>query len=77
MKLAEIIRDIDVTSISGSLEAEVGGLCLDSRKLNPGDMFVALKGAGFDGGEFIGDALDKGASAILMQGPGPAPVGNR
>lgn len=76
MKLAEIIRDIDVTSITGSLEAEVAGLCMDSRKLNPGDMFIALKGAGFDGTAFITDAIKAGASAILMQGMGPAPVGD-
>src|SRR5437868_2915624 len=39
---------------------------IDTRTLQPGDIFVALKGAVVDGHEFIIDALRKGAAGIVM-----------
>jgi UDP-N-acetylmuramoyl-L-alanyl-D-glutamate--2,6-diaminopimelate ligase len=74
MKLSHVIEGLEVRVVSGSLEAEVRGLCIDSRRLAKGDMFVALRGAGFDGRDFIGEAIGAGASAVLMEGAGSAPV---
>jgi UDP-N-acetylmuramoyl-tripeptide--D-alanyl-D-alanine ligase len=41
------------------------GISIDSRSLEPGDLFVALKGPAFDGHDYIAQALDKGAVAAL------------
>lgn len=40
---------------------------IDSRSLQPGDLFVALKGPNFDGHRFVADALAKGAAAVLVE----------
>jgi UDP-N-acetylmuramoyl-tripeptide--D-alanyl-D-alanine ligase len=38
----------------------------DSRKLQPGDLFVALKGERFDGHDFVADCLQRGAAAVMV-----------
>jgi UDP-N-acetylmuramoyl-L-alanyl-D-glutamate--2,6-diaminopimelate ligase len=45
-------------------EGLISGIAIDSRSIQPGDLFVALRGALRDGHEFIAQALSKGASAI-------------
>jgi UDP-N-acetylmuramoyl-L-alanyl-D-glutamate--2,6-diaminopimelate ligase len=50
----------------------VGGVAFDSRKVVPGDAFVALAGAKADGARFISDAVQRGAVAIVSSGPRPA-----
>ncbi|MCC5826201.1 UDP-N-acetylmuramoyl-tripeptide--D-alanyl-D-alanine ligase [Alkalimonas sp.] len=41
----------------------------DSRRIEPGDLFVALKGASFDGQAFVAEVADKGAIAALVHSP--------
>ncbi|ATW23633.1 UDP-N-acetylmuramoyl-tripeptide--D-alanyl-D-alanine ligase [Candidatus Formimonas warabiya] len=41
----------------------------DSRKVKPGDLFIALEGEFFDGHDFIKDAVHKGAQAVLASKP--------
>ncbi|MBX6379284.1 MAG: UDP-N-acetylmuramoyl-tripeptide--D-alanyl-D-alanine ligase [Thermoflavifilum aggregans] len=41
----------------------------DSRKLQPGEIFFALKGPHFDGHQFVADALEKGASYVVVDQP--------
>ena len=67
MKLSEIIRDLDVLSASADMDTEITGVCYDSRKVCPGDLFVAVKGFSSDGHRFISTALEKGASAVLCE----------
>ncbi len=43
------------------------GVSIDSRSLQPGDLFVALKGPSFDGHDFVGAALEAGAAAALVE----------
>ena len=50
---------------------DVRGLASDSRKVLPGYLFAALPGAQRDGRQFIADALKRGASAIVQEGPNP------
>lgn len=45
----------------------VSGICLDHRKLESGDLFVALKGSQHDGRRFIAEAIKAGARAVLRQ----------
>jgi UDP-N-acetylmuramoyl-L-alanyl-D-glutamate--2,6-diaminopimelate ligase len=44
---------------------EITGICFDSRKVEPGDLFVALEGGSVDGHKFIPNALQAGASAVI------------
>lgn len=43
----------------------VGGISIDSRSIKAGDCFIAIKGAHFDGSDFINDAVLKGASLVV------------
>jgi UDP-N-acetylmuramoyl-tripeptide--D-alanyl-D-alanine ligase len=47
-------------------EAPVTGYSIDSRTLNPGDLFFAVQGEHFDGHDFINAALDRGARAAVV-----------
>ena len=49
----------------------VAGVAFDSRKVSPGEVFVALAGAKADGARFIADAVAKGAVAVVSSGPRP------
>lgn len=51
--------------IIGDPDLDIAGLAVDSRKVRPGDLFVALDGAHHDGAAFVDDALAKGAVAVL------------
>lgn len=51
----------------GNTELSLGKFVLDSRKVQPGDTFVALKGAVSDGHDFIADAVSRGATSLLVQ----------
>ncbi|UCG10939.1 MAG: UDP-N-acetylmuramoyl-tripeptide--D-alanyl-D-alanine ligase [Deltaproteobacteria bacterium] len=48
------------------IEQPIGGISTDSRRLNPGDLFVALKGEHFDGHRFITQAITGGATAVVI-----------
>jgi UDP-N-acetylmuramoyl-tripeptide--D-alanyl-D-alanine ligase len=50
-------------------DGTVTGVCTDSRKVQRGDLFVALKGERFDGHEFVTEAVAKGAVAVMVQRP--------
>ncbi len=43
------------------------GLCLDSRRCQPGDLFIAIPGNKVDGSQYIHDAIAKGAVAVLTE----------
>ncbi|MEO9963532.1 MAG: Mur ligase domain-containing protein, partial [Nisaea sp.] len=52
---------------SGALECDVSGLTADSRQVQPGYLFAALSGSTLDGRKFIGDAVRRGAVAVLAE----------
>ncbi|HSH27629.1 MAG TPA: UDP-N-acetylmuramoyl-L-alanyl-D-glutamate--2,6-diaminopimelate ligase [Wenzhouxiangella sp.] len=54
---------------------EVSGLCLDSRQVRPGDVFVALAGANGHGMNFAAQARDRGALAVVHDGRATLPEG--
>ena len=51
---------------------EVSGVSIDTRSVEPGDLFIALAGAR-DGHEFVGQAMAKGAAGALVSQPTPGP----
>ena len=59
---------------SGDPEREIGNVVTDTRTLRNGDFFVALRGPRYDAHEFVGEAIDKGAGAVLVHLP---PSGGR
>ena len=67
MNLSEIIGRYPVARIQGSAGIPISGIRFDSRKVAPGDLFFAIRGTASDGHNFIGMALDKGASAVVCE----------
>jgi UDP-N-acetylmuramoyl-tripeptide--D-alanyl-D-alanine ligase len=63
-------------AVSGKLEGpgtvKVTGYSIDTRTLKPGELFVAIKGPRFDGHDFIRQALEKRASAAIIDRPLPS-----
>lgn len=54
-------------SVNGSTDIPVEGICIDSRKVTPGSVFVAIRGEKSDGHSFITKAIQLGAAAIVCE----------
>ena len=67
MKLGELLRNLDVLDASAAMNMEIGGVSYDSRKTQPGDLFVAIRGFESDGHKFIPAAMARGAAAVLCE----------
>lgn len=65
--LNEILSEIEILESVGDLSIQVEGIQFDSRKVKPGDLFVAVKGTHVDGHQFIGKAVEMGASAVVCE----------
>lgn len=66
MTLKELLEKLEYEVISGDDSIEINHLQNDSRKVEKDDVFVCIKGAGFDGHKFIQDVADKGATAVVV-----------
>ncbi len=67
MKLSELLKSVKVLQVAGPAEVEVTGVNIDSRKIEKGHLFVAIKGTQTDGHQFITKAVAQGAVAILCE----------
>src|SRR5262249_45374891 len=57
--------------VTGNARTPISGIAIDSRRVEPGDLFVALAGEKTDGMRFVADALARGAAAFLSDRPRP------
>ena len=67
MKLSELLKYIKPIAIIGNAEVDITGVNIDSRKIEKGHLFVAIKGTQTDGHRFIPKALELGAVAVLCE----------
>ena len=67
MKLEELLKKISVKTIEGSANVDIVNVDIDSRKVGPGHLFVAIKGTQTDGHQYISKAVELGAAAILCE----------
>ena len=65
MLLRELLKDIPVLECTADPELEITAVCYDSRKAEPGCLFVAVSGFAADGNRFIPMAMEKGAAAVV------------
>ncbi|HEV8440840.1 MAG TPA: UDP-N-acetylmuramoyl-L-alanyl-D-glutamate--2,6-diaminopimelate ligase [Methylomirabilota bacterium] len=70
--LLEALRD---KTVVGELPPTVTGIAYDSRKVMPGNLFVAVPGLREDGRRFVGDAVGRGATAVVLEGAAAVPAG--
>ena len=67
MTLSEILKNVAVKDIIGNPQADIKSLHLDSRKVEQGGLFFAVKGTAADGHNYIPKAVEKGACAVVCQ----------
>ena len=72
MLLSRLIRGIALTDQIGR-DVEITSLTCDSRTVSPGGLFAAFRGEKTDGTQFIQEALDRGAAAVLCAQPPDRP----
>ena len=66
MKIKEILKITNGKLICGDEDLDIQNFEKDTRIIQKGDMYVAIKGEKFDGNDFYKDAINKGAVACLM-----------
>ena len=74
MRLGEVIEGLPIIHSSDD-DLEIRGITHDSRRVEEGDLYVALLGQRFDGRAFVPEALGRGAVAVLASGPAPSGYG--
>lgn len=67
MTLNELLKNIKTVSITGNADVDVTGINIDSRKIEKGHLFVAIKGTQTDGHVYIGKAIELGTTAIVCE----------
>jgi UDP-N-acetylmuramoyl-L-alanyl-D-glutamate--2,6-diaminopimelate ligase len=65
--LSDIIEGLAFTELQGSADVEITDIVFDSRKVVPGCMFVAVKGTQVDGHDYILQAVEQGAIAVICE----------
>src|SRR5436309_2787462 len=73
MPVSELVAALGETRMIGAPPAAIGGIAADSRKVAPGDCFVAVPGFKQDARRFVPEAIARGAAVIVTEGP---PVGD-
>ena len=67
MKLNDILKGIEYSSLIGSCEVDVRSICFDSRKAEAGSLYVARRGTVSDGHTYIPDVVARGAVAVICE----------
>jgi UDP-N-acetylmuramoyl-L-alanyl-D-glutamate--2,6-diaminopimelate ligase len=65
--LKDILYKVTLNAVAGSTNVSVNTIVFDSRKVEPSNVFVAIKGTLSDGHEYIKMAIDKGAIAVICE----------
>ena len=71
LTLEEISKAVGGT-LEGHGNVKVRGYSIDSRTLNPGEVFFAIRGPRFDGHRFVNQAFEKKAAAVVVETLPPA-----
>lgn len=67
MKLSKLLTNVKPIACKGDVDIEIKGVNIDSRKIEKGHLFIAMKGTQVDGHKFISKAIELGAVAILLE----------
>jgi len=67
MRLAELAGRLFLSRLEGDGETVVSDICMDHRRVKPGDLFVCIRGASFDGHSVAAEAVARGARALVVE----------
>ena len=69
-QVGDVLRSVGLLGeLRGPGDVTVLGVCQDSRRAQPGDLFLAWKGASADAHDFVADAVANGAVAVVVERP--------
>jgi UDP-N-acetylmuramoyl-L-alanyl-D-glutamate--2,6-diaminopimelate ligase len=77
MPTATLLEALGEATVLGTPPSAVAGVAHDSRRVAPGECFVALPGLRADGRRFAADALARGAALVVAEPPDPLPGAER
>ena len=70
MRLADVLKNAGIETLTGSQnpgDTEITGITLNSQNVEPGSLFIAIKGKAADGHTYAASAAKKGAAALLVE----------
>ena len=67
MELRKLLQGVEVRKITGETRKEIEGIAYHSNRVGKGFLFAALRGMEADGHQFVGEAIRKGAEALLLE----------
>ena len=67
MKLKEILVNCNLLELVGNKDLDIEHISFDSREVVPGTLFFAIRGTQSDGHQYIGKAVEQGATAIVCE----------
>ncbi|HEX7056040.1 MAG TPA: UDP-N-acetylmuramoyl-L-alanyl-D-glutamate--2,6-diaminopimelate ligase [Bacilli bacterium] len=67
MRLQDLSELLLVSRLAGDSQTQITGIQTDSRKVQPGDLFICVPGLVFDGHDFAADAAANGAAALVVE----------
>lgn len=74
-KLMDLVARMSYILMRGTLEKEITGVTYDSRKVAPGCVFVCMVGAVTDGHQYLSQAIEQGAVAVVVERDVEVPAG--
>jgi UDP-N-acetylmuramoyl-L-alanyl-D-glutamate--2,6-diaminopimelate ligase len=75
MHFRDLLKSIHPLKVRGDTEIEIQGLYYDSRQVQSGGLFFALRGSAVDGHRFVATALEAGAAALVVEDDANLPAG--
>ena len=67
MELRKLLEGVEIRKITGETLKEIEGIAYHSNQVKKGFLFVAIRGMEVDGHQFIGEAIQRGAEAVLLE----------
>ena len=67
MKLKSMLVGLEGLKVKGDLEIEITGIEKNSKEIKPGFLFVAIKGFSTDGHQYVENAIENGAVAVMVE----------
>ena len=74
MRAGELALAAGGRLVAGLPDVELGDISIDSRRIRPGDVFLAIRGNRLDGHDFIAEAVGRGAAGVIVSNAAAAPV---
>lgn len=66
MKLGKLLENLSYEVVTGSTDVEISDIVMDSRKITKDCLFTAIVGANFDGHDYVNQAKEREAAAVLV-----------